>query len=85
MVNAEPFELDTRHSVGLGGPADVLCEPGGRIDAVLVDRAAARVHLEVQVASGRVAQVTDLADLLPGGHGLTVRDARARACARTRW
>lgn len=32
------------------------------------------MNLEVEVTAGRVAEVPDLADLLPGDYGLTVRD-----------
>ena len=65
--------------------ADVLAEPGGRVDVVWRRSSRPRVHLEVQVAAGRVAEVADLADLLPGRDRLAVPRRTGRACARTRW
>ncbi len=52
--------------------SDVGLQPLARVDAVLIDRAAPRVHLEVQVATRGVPAVSHLADLLARPHQLAV-------------
>src|SRR4051794_21941192 len=45
-------------------------EPGAGVDAVLVDRSAVWVDLEVEMAARCVSEVAYLADLLARGHGV---------------